>query len=46
MEDPDFPDSDFDYDENPDALSSAPGRVASIVSAAERAAGDLREQAE
>ena len=46
MEDPDFSDSDYDYDENPDSLSSAPGRVASIVSAAEAAAADLREHAE
>jgi cell division septum initiation protein DivIVA len=33
-------------DEGPDALSAAPGRVASIVSAAEQASLQLREQAE
>ena len=46
MDDPDFSDGDEDFGGDPDSLSSAPGRVASIVSAAEAAAADLREHAE
>ena len=46
MDDPDFAEGDYEYGGDPDSLSSAPGRVASIVSAAEAAAADLREQAE
>jgi vacuolar-type H+-ATPase subunit H len=34
------------HESDPDALSAAPGRVASIVGAAERAAADLRDQTE
>ena len=36
----------YAHEADPDALSAAPGRVASIVGAAERAAAELREQAE
>jgi cell division septum initiation protein DivIVA len=38
--------SRFAEEADPDALEAAPGRVASIVGAAERAAAELREQAE
>src|ERR1039458_5100172 len=46
VEESEFQESQFSHDADPDALSAAPGRVASIVGAAERAAADLREQAE
>ncbi len=51
VEEPQFEETEFEQvhvpaDAGPDALSATPGRVASIVGAAERAALELREQAE
>ena len=46
VEDHEYEESSWGHDADPDALSAAPGRVASIVGAAERAAAGLREQAE
>ena len=46
VEDHEFEEAHWGHDADPDALSAAPGRVASIVGAAERAAAELREQAE